>query len=68
MPGCELGHHGAACSFDAILTKHRLTDPALETSQIVRAADTADKSWAAITRIFRASVDGRHRLTVHARI
>jgi hypothetical protein len=41
VPGCELGHHGEAVSFDAILKKYGLTDPALALlAQIVRAADS----------------------------
>ena len=41
VPGVELGHHGALCSFDAFLEKYRLVDPALEKlARIVRAADT----------------------------
>ena len=41
VPGCELGHHGEEVSFDAILKKYRLTDPALSLlAQIVRAADS----------------------------
>jgi hypothetical protein len=40
VPGCELGHHGEDASFDSILKKYRLADPALELlAQIVRAAD-----------------------------
>ena len=39
--GVELGHHGSFCSFDAIIEKYRLTDPALlELAKIVRGADT----------------------------
>jgi hypothetical protein len=39
--GVELGHHGDKCSFDAIVEKYRVTDPAvLELAKIVRAADT----------------------------
>src|SRR5215469_14512066 len=41
VPGCELGHHGEEVSFDAILKKFELTDPALKLlAQIVRAADS----------------------------
>ena len=29
VPGCELGHHGEAVSFDAILKEYGLTDPVL---------------------------------------
>src|SRR5512137_141377 len=28
-PGVELGHRGEKCSFDAIIEKYKLTDPAL---------------------------------------
>lgn len=39
--GVELGHKGDRCSFDAIIEKYKLTDPALlELAKIVRAADT----------------------------
>ena len=27
VPGCELGHHGAECSFDAFLEKYAPSDP-----------------------------------------
>lgn len=44
VPEVELGHHGPMCSFDAILDKHRLDDPALRhLARIVRGADTSDK-------------------------
>ena len=37
----ELGHHGEKCSFDAIIEKYKIKDPAvLEVAKIVRAADT----------------------------
>ena len=40
-PNVELGHHGAECSFDAIVNKYKLTDPALQRlALIVRGADT----------------------------
>jgi hypothetical protein len=39
--GVELGHKGERCSFDAIIEKYKLNDPALlELAKIVRAADT----------------------------
>ena len=39
IPNCELGHHGEDVSFDSILKKYGLTDPALRfLAQIVRAA------------------------------
>jgi hypothetical protein len=41
VPGVELGHHGDECSFDAIIRKYDLTDPALRRlALIVRGADT----------------------------
>jgi hypothetical protein len=40
-PSVELGHHGDKCSFDAVVEKYRIKDPAiLELAKIVRAADT----------------------------
>ncbi len=45
VKGVELGHHGPYCSFDAILTKYGLTDPALHAlAKIVRGADTTARS------------------------
>ena len=41
VPHCELGHHGEDVSFDSILKKYQLTDPALNLlGEIVRAADS----------------------------
>lgn len=41
VPNCELGHHGEEVSFDAILKKYRLADPALHLlAEIVSAADS----------------------------
>jgi len=40
VPAVELGHHDGRCSFEAIITKYRLKDPALELlAQIVHGAD-----------------------------
>ena len=40
----ELGHHGAECSFDAIIKKYKLIDPGLQRlAPIVRGADTDAK-------------------------
>jgi hypothetical protein len=40
-PDVELGHHGEKCSFDSIVEKYGIVDPAvLELAKIVRAADT----------------------------
>ncbi len=41
VPDVELGHHGEECSFDAIVKKFNLSDPALtRLAEIVRGADT----------------------------
>jgi hypothetical protein len=41
VEGAELGHHGEECSFDAIIRKYGLKDPALGLlAMIVRGADT----------------------------
>ncbi len=43
MSGVELGHHRGRCTFEAILTKHKLKDPALiEMGRIIRSADLLD--------------------------
>src|SRR5690349_19172579 len=42
---CELGHHGEDVSFNSILKKYVLTDPALGLlGEIVRAADSRPRS------------------------
>jgi hypothetical protein len=42
IEGVELSHDGPLCTFDALLTRYHLTDPALaELAIIVRGADTA---------------------------
>ena len=47
VKGVELGHHGQACSFEAILKKYDLTsDPALVLlGKIVNGADTDNTLW-----------------------
>ena len=41
VPHCELGHHGEDVSFNSILEKYNLTEPALILlGEIVRAADS----------------------------
>jgi hypothetical protein len=45
VPGCELGHHGEDVSFDSILKKYGLNDPALLLlAEIVRAADSKTRN------------------------
>jgi hypothetical protein len=42
VPGVEMTHVGELCSFDAFVSKYRLTDPALlQLAVIVRGADTS---------------------------
>jgi hypothetical protein len=42
IPGAEYSHYGQECTFDYIIKKHQLTDPALQQiAMIVRGADTA---------------------------
>ncbi len=42
VPGVEMGHVGARCSFDAFIAKYALADPALaQLALIVRGADTS---------------------------
>ncbi len=44
-PNVELGHHGEKCSFDSIIAKYKIKDPAvLELAEIVRSADTDGKA------------------------
>jgi hypothetical protein len=70
VPGVELGHHGAECSFDAILRKYDLADPTLaRLALIVRGADTAAKHLApeapgleAIAEGFRLAFADDHEL------
>ena len=41
VPNCELGHHGEDVSFQSILKKYKLDDPALQVlGEIVQAADS----------------------------
>jgi hypothetical protein len=45
VPGVELGHHGEFCSFDAIVRRYSIDDPAvLEVAKVVRGADTSNRS------------------------
>jgi len=47
IEGVDLGHSGAYCSFDAIIKKYDLHDPALlKMAKIVRGADTSDRQLA----------------------
>jgi len=55
----ELGHHGEKCSFDAIIEKYELKDPALlEMARIVRGADTQAKDLTPESRGLAAFAKG----------
>ena len=59
VPNVELGHRGAECSFDAIVRKYGLTDPALQAlALIVRGADTAAKDLTPESRGLEAVAEG----------
>lgn len=63
VPNVELGHHGAECSFDAILKKYNITDPALHSlALIVRGADTPAKDLTPESRGLEAIADGFRRI------
>jgi hypothetical protein len=65
VPNAELGHHGPECSFDAIVKKYHLTDPALlRLALIVRGADTAAKDLTPESRGLEAVAEG-FRLVYH---
>jgi hypothetical protein len=59
VPGAELGHHGAECSFDAIIRKYGLDDPALQAlARIVRGADTDARDLTPESRGLEAIAEG----------
>lgn len=59
VPNVELGHHGPECSFDAIIKKYNLTDPALQMlALIVRGADTSAKDLTPESRGLEAIAAG----------
>lgn len=61
VPGVELGHHDDACSFDAIIQRYGLTDPALgQLALIVRGADTQAKDLTPESRGLEAIATGFH--------
>jgi hypothetical protein len=59
VSGVELGHRGAECSFDAIVRKYRLDDPALlALARIVRGADTEARDLTPESRGLEAIAEG----------
>jgi hypothetical protein len=64
IPNVELGHHNNKCSFDAIIDKYNLKDPALEQlAKIVRGADTDDLNAAAESIGLEAIAEGFRQIT-----
>jgi hypothetical protein len=63
VPDVELGHHGDLCSFDAIIQKFAIGDPALHRlALIVRGADTPHKELAPEAMGLEAVADGFRRI------
>lgn len=63
VPGAELGHHGAECSFDAFIRKYELKDAALlRLAKIVRGADTGAKDLTPESRGLEAIAEGFRRV------
>src|SRR5215510_8359946 len=63
VPGVELGHRGPECSFDAIIRKYQLNEPALlRLARIVRGADTEAKDLTPESRGLEAIADGFRRV------
>ena len=59
VPDVELGHQGPECSFDAIMKKYDLADPALQRmALIVRGADTVAKDLTPESRGLEAIAAG----------
>jgi hypothetical protein len=60
IPDVELGHHGAECSFDAIVRKYDLgRDVGLAyMAKVIRGADTADKDLTPESRGVEALLEG----------
>lgn len=63
VPNVELGHHGELCSFDAMIQKFAIGDPALHRlALIVRGADTPFKELAPEAMGLEAIADGFRRI------
>jgi hypothetical protein len=64
IPNVELGHHDGECSFDAIVKKYKLDNPALlELAKIVRSADTHNPELAPESIGLEAIAEGFRRIT-----
>ena len=69
-PGVELGHHDGKCSFETIVEKYNITDPAVKCmAQIVHGADVKEDLYKipesaglrAIAHGFKYLVDDDHK-------
>lgn len=64
IPNVELGHHDGECSFDAIVKKYKLDNPALlELAKIVRSADTHNPELAPESIGLEAIAEGFRSIT-----
>lgn len=64
VPDVELGHHGEKCSFDAIINKYNIDDPALKRlAEIVRGADTSNREITPESAGLYALATGFHALS-----
>lgn len=64
VPDVELGHHGEKCSFDAIVAKYGISDPALlRLAEIVRGADTSNRNITPESAGLYALATGFHSLS-----
>jgi hypothetical protein len=64
VPNVELGHHGERCSFDAIVEKYGLSDPALlRLAEIIRGADTSNRDITPESAGLYALATGFHALS-----
>jgi len=64
VKGAELGHKDDKCTFDAIIEKYKLRDPALlELAKIVRGADTENKDLTPQSRGLVAIAEGFRLIT-----
>ena len=64
VPNVELGHHDGKCTFDAIIRKYNLKQPALqELAKIVRGADTDETDPPPESIGLEAIADGFRQIT-----
>jgi len=64
VPNVELGHRGDRCTFDAIIEKYGIRDPALlRLAEIVRGADTSNRNVTAESPGLYALAAGFHALS-----